>query len=154
MILSSKPRKEYTLSMQFPAPGRVINTEVRLKAQRVLKAMSTDARRVWEEAMEEVNEDALGEGVVLSTQAFKGKFDPDDEVWLGPAELNLDRYMCEEGMGVLTLIEYAIAGTVTRCEVTTCRQFGEVVHRMVIGEIVMGGTPTSATSPGLPRGAV
>ncbi|MFF8902711.1 hypothetical protein ACF082_35155 [Streptomyces lydicus] len=84
------------MSMQFPAPGRVINTEVRLKAQRVLKAMSTDARRVWEEAMEEVNEDALGEGVVLSTQAFKGKFDPDDEVLLGPAELNLDRYMCEE----------------------------------------------------------
>jgi hypothetical protein len=62
--------------MHFPAPGRVIDTEVRLKAQRILKAMSTDALRVWEEAMEEVKEDALGEGVVLSTQAFKGSSTP------------------------------------------------------------------------------
>ncbi|MET8059370.1 hypothetical protein [Streptomyces microflavus] len=138
------------MTMQFPAPGRVIDTEIRLKAQRVLKAMSTDARRVWEEAMEEVEEDALGEGAVLSTQAYKGKFDPDDEVWLGPRELNLDRYMCEEGLGVLTMIEYAIAGTVTRCEVVTCRQFGDVVHRMVVGEIVVGGTLYNPTPPALP----
>ncbi|MFE7803818.1 hypothetical protein ACFU51_03945 [Streptomyces sp. NPDC057430] len=138
------------MTMQFPAPGHVIDTDIRLKAQRVLKAMSTDALSVWEEAMEEVKEDALGEGVVLSTQVFKGKFDTDDEVWLGPRELNLDRYMCEEGLGVLTVIEYAIAGTVTRCEVITCRQFGDVVHRMVVGEIVVGGTPTNPTSPALP----
>ncbi|MCO4695170.1 hypothetical protein LRR80_01218 [Streptomyces sp. RO-S4] len=144
------PVKEYKLTMQFPAPGHVIDTEIRLKAQRVLKAMSADARGVWEEAMEEVKEDALGEGVVLSTQAFKGKFDPDDEVWLGPRELNLDRYMCEEGLGVLTLIEYAIAGTVTRCEVVTCRQFGDVVHRMVVGEIVVGGALSNPTPPALP----
>ena len=150
MSCSPKPVKEYKLTMQFPAPGHVIDTEIRLKAQRVLKAMSADARGVWEEAMEEVKEDALGEGVVLSTQAFKGKFDPDDEVWLGPRELNLDRYMCEEGLGVLTLIEYAIAGTVTRCEVVTCRQFGDVVHRMVVGEIVVGGALSNPTPPALP----
>ncbi|MCG7523295.1 hypothetical protein MHW47_02355 [Streptomyces sp. OfavH-34-F] len=58
------------MTMQFPDPGRVIDTEIRLKAKRVLKAMATDALRVWEEAMEEVKEDALGEGVVLSTQAL------------------------------------------------------------------------------------
>ncbi|WP_234381148.1 hypothetical protein [Streptomyces sp. NRRL F-5122] len=139
------------MTMQFPDPGRVIETEIRIKARKILKAMSTDALTVWEEAMEEIKEDALGEGIVLSTQAFKGKFDTDDEVWLGPRELNLDRYMCEEGLGVLTMVEYAIAGTATRCEVVTCRQFGDVVHRMVVGEIVVGGTPANPSRPAIPQ---
>jgi hypothetical protein len=58
--------------------------------------------------------------------------------------------MCGEGLGVLTMIEYAIAGTVTRCEVVTCRQFGDVVHRMVVGEVIVGGMPTNPTRPALP----
>lgn len=47
--------------------------------------------------------------------------------------------------------KYAIAGTVTQCEVVTCRQFGDVVHRMVVGEIVVGRTPTNPSHPAIPK---
>ncbi|BBC34888.1 hypothetical protein SGFS_061820 [Streptomyces graminofaciens] len=113
--------------------------------------MSEAHRAAWEEELEEVKEDILGEGVVLSTTERRGTYDRKYSEWRMPPGVNTGVSSVDDGIAKVSVVEYVIAGTVTTCEVTSYLNLRRLFHDVVVGEIEVKRVPEPAAPVPTPR---
>jgi len=136
------------VSRRFPDPGRVGGVRtIRLKAERVLNAMTPTQRAAWEAAMDEAAKDILNEGTVLSTTEIRGTYSKKWDEWHMPPEAGTGISTVDDGVATVSVVEYALAGTVTVCEVSSYLSLRRLFHEVVVGEITITSPLAPATEP-------
>ncbi|WP_245174760.1 restriction endonuclease [Streptomyces bohaiensis] len=87
--------------------------------------------------MDEADKDILNEGTVLSIDKVQGTYSKKRDEWHMPPGAGSGMSSVDDGVVTVTVLEYALASTVTICEVSSYLSGGRLFHNVVVGEITV-----------------
>ncbi|MFC7978299.1 restriction endonuclease [Streptomyces cinereoruber] len=97
--------------------------------------------------MDEAEKDILNEGTALSTDKVQGIYSKKWDEWHMPPGTGNGISSVDDGVVTVTVLEYAIAGTATVCEVSSFLNGRRLRHNVVVGEITVVSGPAPAATP-------